>query len=168
MDRGNGQPDVIVADVHATAEMLAWSRANVDDVSNRFHRANLLLYYDEPNMGIHLDERTLQICKTIMWDAPYLTVLASATIDPWGKLPAWWKGRCEPAQRCVITQEPYELPSVLSRRGVLARVASAVPLAAVAPCVSPTVQAAAHLCWLPPLLFLKRNNLTGNPHRVQS
>ena len=111
MDRGNGQPDVIVADVHATAEMLAWSRANVDDVSNRFHRANLLLYYDEPNMGIHLDERTLQICKTIMWDAPYLTVLASATIDPWGKLPAWWKGRCEPAQRCVITQEPYELPS---------------------------------------------------------
>jgi hypothetical protein len=50
-DRGLGKPDVIVADVYTTAALLEASRTHPDSF---FASDKLVLYFDEPNMGIQV------------------------------------------------------------------------------------------------------------------
>lgn len=110
-DRGGGTPAVIVADVHATAALVA-AAADEMERNSPFHATRLVLYLDEPNMGIHLSQPALEIVQQIMAKAPHTAVLASATLAPWAQLPLWWRGQAEqPAQRVTITQPPYDLPA---------------------------------------------------------
>ena len=48
-DRGAGKPDIIIADLNTTASLLK-AAANAPEGSF-YHKNNLLLYFDEPNMG---------------------------------------------------------------------------------------------------------------------
>mmetsp|Transcript_27732 Transcript_27732/g.60749 ORF Transcript_27732/g.60749 Transcript_27732/m.60749 type:complete len:858 (+) Transcript_27732:614-3187(+) len=107
-DIGGGRPQVIIADIHATAALVRV--AAVAGPEAWYHRRHIILYFDEPNMGIHMDERVAGVVRDIMAHAPSTTILASATLPSWDRLPAWWKGNGAPAVRGVITQEPYELP----------------------------------------------------------
>ncbi|KAG1668607.1 hypothetical protein FOA52_001476 [Chlamydomonas sp. UWO 241] len=118
-DQGGGRPAFIVSDIYSTAAILrVAAKADPDDF---YHHTKILLYFDEPNMGIHLDAGLRSIVKDIMAHAPATAILASATLPTWDRLPAWWKGDCRPATRTVITQEPYTLPmsslQVLSTEG---------------------------------------------------
>ena len=63
-----------------------------------------MLYVDEPNMGIHVDDGLQDVMKrTLLW-APPTTILASATFgDDWEALPKWWRGQGDAAQRTVVT-----------------------------------------------------------------
>ncbi|GLI62681.1 hypothetical protein VaNZ11_005357, partial [Volvox africanus] len=124
-DLGGGKPDVIIADIYATAALVQTAS---EAPADKFYRSsNLVLYLDEPNMGIHLHHEECGlpvrdmvrnvICR-IMAFAPPTTILASATLPTWDELPAWWKGSgAAGATHVVITQEPYELP--LCRLSVL-------------------------------------------------
>ncbi|EFJ42340.1 hypothetical protein VOLCADRAFT_97614 [Volvox carteri f. nagariensis] len=109
-DLGGGKPDVIIADIYATAALVQVASEAPHDA---FYRSsNLVLYLDEPNMGIHLDKEVRQVVRQIMSFAPPTTILASATLPGWDDLPAWWKGSgATAATHAVITQEPYELPT---------------------------------------------------------
>lgn len=112
-DRGAGTPSVIVADVHATAALLAacGDPAQIER-NSPFHASRLVLYLDEPNMGIHLSQPALEVVQDIMAKAPHTAVLASATLAPWAQLPLWWRGDpAQAAQRVTITQPPYDLPA---------------------------------------------------------
>lgn len=44
------------------------------------------------------------IVRDIMAHAPITTVLASATLPNWDRLPMWWRGRGAPTTHAVITQ----------------------------------------------------------------
>lgn len=52
-DRGGGVPEVVIADIRATAGLLAAAHACQAD--RFYHWRRLVLYLDEPNMGLHLD-----------------------------------------------------------------------------------------------------------------
>lgn len=52
-DLGKGQPQVIIADIFATAAIVR--AAQLASPDQFFHSSRLLLYLDEPNMGIHMD-----------------------------------------------------------------------------------------------------------------
>jgi hypothetical protein len=112
-DRNNsapGVPTVIVADVYATAALCATAAA--EEVSSPFHASRMVLYLDEPNMGIHMSSDALDVVRRIMAAAPHTAVLASATLAPWPELPAWWRGDASiPAKRVTLSQPPYDLPS---------------------------------------------------------
>ena len=108
-EHSGGRPEVIVADVFATAALLKASREDLG-AKHSLSPANILLYFDEPNMGLHLSTNTAGAAAAIMRDAPLTAVLASATLPGWGQLPAWWRGDGSPACRSVITTEPYDLP----------------------------------------------------------
>ena len=97
-----------MADVFATAALLAASREL--GAKHALSPANMLLYFDEPNMGLHLSTATAAAAASLMRDAPLTAVLASATLAGWGALPSWWRGDGSPACRSVITTEPYDLP----------------------------------------------------------
>ncbi|KAG2448292.1 hypothetical protein HYH02_006876 [Chlamydomonas schloesseri] len=112
-DRGGGVPEVIIADIRATAALLA--EAHACRSTSFFHWRRLVLYLDEPNMGLHLDPQLRHVVQRVMSHAPLTTVLASATLPHWDQLPAWWRGppgvgAAVSTTRLVITQEPYELP----------------------------------------------------------
>ncbi|GLC46094.1 hypothetical protein PLESTB_001033400 [Pleodorina starrii] len=109
-DLGGGKPDVIIADIYATAALVQTaSEAPADEF---YRSSNLVLYLDEPNMGIHLDREVRCVVRQIMAFAPPTTILASATLPDWDELPAWWKGSgAAGATHVVISQEPYELPT---------------------------------------------------------
>ncbi|GIL69488.1 hypothetical protein Vretifemale_410 [Volvox reticuliferus] len=115
-DLGGGKPDVIIADIYATAALM---QTAAEASADKFYRSsNLVLYLDEPNMGIHLEMKVRKAVRQIMAFAPPTTILASATLPNWDELPAWWKGSgAAGATHVVITQEPYELP--LCRLSVL-------------------------------------------------
>ncbi|KAG2492968.1 hypothetical protein HYH03_008875 [Edaphochlamys debaryana] len=109
-DLGGGKPGVIIADVHATAALAAAGRQARRDA---FYAAkNLVLYLDEPNMGLGLDSEVRTAVRSVLSAAPPTTVLASATLAPWAQLPGWWRGGAAGggATRVTITQEPYDLP----------------------------------------------------------
>ena len=109
-DRGGGTPSLIVADVYAAAALCA--AAAEAKPNSPFHSSRLVLYLDEPNMGIHLSKPALEVVKSIMECAPHTAVLASATLSPWPALPPWWRGDGQKAtQRVTITQPPYDLPA---------------------------------------------------------
>lgn len=123
-DSKGGRPEVIIADVFATAALLAAVKTG-ELKGLGLTKHSVVLYFDEPNMGLHLSKATADAAASIMRDAPVAAVLASATLPSWGALPSWWRGDGSPASRTVITQEPYDLPhaalAVLSngRRGPL-------------------------------------------------
>ena len=52
-DLGGGKPNVIIADIYATAGLVRAAAAA--HPGEFYHSSKLLLYLDEPNMGIHLD-----------------------------------------------------------------------------------------------------------------
>lgn len=52
-DLGGGVPSVIIADLAATAALAAAARAA--PVGSFYHHSRLLLFLDEPNMGVQLD-----------------------------------------------------------------------------------------------------------------
>lgn len=118
-----GRPEVVIADVFATAALLAAVKAG-DLKPFGMTKHNVILYFDEPNMGLHLSATTAEAAASIMCNAPVAAVLASATLPSWGALPGWWRGDGSPASRTVITQEPCApprnplppLPSPPSRR----------------------------------------------------
>lgn len=53
---------------------------------------NTILFFDEPNMGIHISTEVLNIVKRITSHLPHIAILASATLKKWDTLPEWWKG----------------------------------------------------------------------------
>ena len=106
-DRGAGKPDIIIADLNTTASLLKAAHAAKE--SSFYHKNNLLLYFDEPNMGIHLDPNVLGVVSTIQNHMPVAAVLASATLGPWEGLEPWWRGTT-PARQITISLEPYDLP----------------------------------------------------------
>jgi len=106
-DRGLGKPDVIVADVYTTAALLEASRQHAGSF---FGPDKLVLYFDEPNMGIQLEPAVSVVVHRIMLNTPKTAILASATMPNWDSLPAWWKGEGTPAKRTTIPLEPYDLP----------------------------------------------------------
>lgn len=54
---------------------------------------NTILFFDEPNMGIHISPEVLSIVKRITEHLPHIAILASATLKNWDALPEWWKGQ---------------------------------------------------------------------------
>jgi len=106
-DHGAGKPDIIIADLHTTASML--KAAALENESSFFHSSKILLYFDEPNMGIHLDPNVLGVVSSIQANMPLTAVLASATLGAWEGLEPWWRGPT-PATQITISMEPYELP----------------------------------------------------------
>eukprot|EP00873_Tetraselmis_striata_P007608 jgi/Tetstr1/427872/TSEL_017949.t1 len=107
-DRGNGRVDVIIADIVATAGLM--KTAHKIEPTSPFHASNIVLYFDEPNMGVHLNPKVKDTVAAILKYAPFTTVLASATLPPWSALDPWWRVGGQPASRAMITLEPYELP----------------------------------------------------------
>ena len=106
-DRGAGKPDIIIADLNTTASLL--KAAHNAKESSFYHKNNILLYFDEPNMGIHLDPNVLGVVSTIQSHMPLAAVLASATLGPWEGLEQWWRGPVS-ARQITISLEPYDLP----------------------------------------------------------
>ena len=106
-DRGAGKPDIIIADLNTTASLM--KAAATAAPGSFYHKNNLLLYFDEPNMGIHLDPNVLGVVSVIQAHMPIAAVLASATLGPWEGLEQWWRGP-DPARQITISLEPYDLP----------------------------------------------------------
>lgn len=111
-DTKGGRPEVVIADVFATAALLAAVKTG-ELKPFGLTKHNVVLYFDEPNMGLHLSKATADAAANIMRDAPVAAVLASATLPSWGALPSWWRGDGSPASRTVITQEPCVPASAL-------------------------------------------------------
>jgi len=106
-DHGAGKPDIIIADLNTTAALLKAGAAEQE--SSFYHQSKILLYFDEPNMGIHLDPNVLGVVSSIQSNMPLTAVLASATLGAWEGLEPWWRGPKE-ANQITISLEPYELP----------------------------------------------------------
>ena len=106
-DHGAGKPDIIIADLNTTASLL--KAAALENESSFYHSSKILLYFDEPNMGIHLDPNVLGVVSTIQSNMPHTAVLASATLGAWEGLEPWWRGPVD-ANQITISLEPYELP----------------------------------------------------------
>ena len=64
MDDLRPTPLVIIADVKSTAALVL--AAESTDPDSWYHSKNLLLYFDEPNMGIHIDLDLAASVKKIM------------------------------------------------------------------------------------------------------
>jgi len=108
-DRGKGRPELILCDINATGSFL--NAGSAESELSWYHPSKLLLYFDEPNMGIHLDCDLLEIVKGVLNYAPMTMVLASATLTSWESLPPFWKGRGKAATRCSITQGAHSQPT---------------------------------------------------------
>ena len=106
-DHGAGKPDIIIADLNTTGALL--KAAAQEPESSFYHQSKILLYFDEPNMGIHLDPNVLGVVSTIQANMPHTAVLASATLGAWEGLEPWWRGPRD-ANQITISLEPYELP----------------------------------------------------------
>lgn len=76
--------------------------------------ANIVLFFDEPNMGIHISDTVESTVKRIINNLPGTAILASATLKNWDALPGWWRGdSTNPAIQpnyLTITCEPFNLP----------------------------------------------------------
>jgi len=106
-DHGAGKPDIIIADLNTTAALL--KACKEESSSSFYHESKILLYFDEPNMGIHLDPNVLGVVSSIQANMPHTAVLASATLGAWEGLEPWWRGPTD-ANQITISLEPYELP----------------------------------------------------------
>jgi hypothetical protein len=76
--------------------------------------SNIVLFFDEPNMGIHISNTVLNTVLRIINNLPDTAILASATLKNWESLPDWWKGRANPQDiipvYLTVTCEPFNLP----------------------------------------------------------
>ena len=106
-DHGAGKPDIIIADLNTTGALL--KACKEESSSSFYHESKILLYFDEPNMGIHLDPNVLGVVSSIQANMPLTAVLASATLGAWEGLEPWWRGPTD-ANQITISLEPYELP----------------------------------------------------------
>ena len=106
-DHGAGKPDIIIADLNTTAALL--KACKEESSSSFYNESKILLYFDEPNMGIHLDPNVLGVVSSIQANMPLTAVLASATLGAWEGLEPWWRGPTD-ANQITISLEPYELP----------------------------------------------------------
>jgi hypothetical protein len=73
---------------------------------------NIILFFDEPNMGIHISPDVESIVKRITSHYPHIAILASATMKNWEALPEWWHGS-SPSTRPkyhTISSMAYSLP----------------------------------------------------------
>lgn len=115
-------PNVILADIFAIRKMLQElvqpvqlvmpnenSKAEPDrpTMPGWLRRDNMVLFLDEPNMGIINPE--IQACiQNILELKPSISILASATLGDWGTIPEWWQG--SPGQLHIISSSPFEQP----------------------------------------------------------
>jgi len=113
-------PNVILADIFAIRKMLhelvhpvQLEMANDKDAPDRptfpvwLRRENMVLFLDEPNMGIINSE--IQTCiRDILAMKPNVTILASATLGDWQTIPEWWRGA--PGKLHIISSSPFEQP----------------------------------------------------------
>eukprot|EP00854_Cymbomonas_tetramitiformis_P004045 gene4045-5018_t len=107
-DRGHGKPGIIIADIHSTAAILEVTKSELP--TSTFSARNVVLYFDEPNMGIHQDPDILEVVQRIVGQLPMTAILASATLPSWSRLEGWWKSCPMAATRTVISQPPFDLP----------------------------------------------------------
>ena len=101
-----GRPEMIVADYRATAALM--ELAHTPEAPAEFRAHNLVLFYDEPNMGLHVDRQTHDVTRRIIQHLPQTAILASATLPSWTELPAYWINPT--AQLAVVTRLPHDLP----------------------------------------------------------
>lgn len=113
-------PNVILADIFAIRKMLQeivnpvkLEMPNEKGDHDRpvlpgwLRRENMVLFLDEPNMGIANPE--IQTCiQDILALKPNVTILASATLADWTNIPDWWRGA--PGRLHIISSSPFEQP----------------------------------------------------------
>lgn len=113
-------PNVILADIFAIRKMLqemvnpvTLEMPNENGDPDRpvlpgwLRRENMVLFLDEPNMGISNPE--IQTCiQNILVLKPNVTILASATLADWENIPEWWRGA--PGRLHIISSSPFEQP----------------------------------------------------------
>ena len=113
-------PNVILADIFAIRKMLhelvhpvQLEMPNDKGAPDRptlpgwLRRENMVLFLDEPNMGIINTE--IQTCiQDILALKPNVTILASATLGDWQTIPEWWRGA--PGKLHIISSSPFEQP----------------------------------------------------------
>ncbi len=96
----------MLADFEATAAILEAARSG--RLPPDFSLENLVLFYDEPNMGIHLSSMVHSVTKRILTNLPYTAVLASATLPSWSQLSSMWVDPT--AHLAEVTLLPHNLP----------------------------------------------------------
>lgn len=113
-------PNVILADIFAIRQMLQEIIQPIQLVMPNdkgepdrptlpgwLRRDNMVLFLDEPNMGIMNPE--IQKCiQDILALKPNVTILASATLGDWMTIPEWWRGA--PGKLHIISSSPFEQP----------------------------------------------------------
>ena len=120
------QPDDILNEVKLTSFGTAGEKLKpshkliLDEINNTDTRQkytawlrpeNTILFFDEPNMGIHISPEVLSIVQRITSHFPHIAILASATLKNWDVLPEWWKGRgTECSSYHTISSMAYSLP----------------------------------------------------------
>ncbi len=113
-------PNVILADIFAIRQMLQELVQPVQLVMPNekgepdrptlpgwLRRDNMVLFLDEPNMGI-MNPEILQCIQDILALKPNVTILASATLGDWQTIPEWWRGA--PGKLHIISSSPFEQP----------------------------------------------------------
>ena len=108
-----GKCRVIIADVASTHKLFqALNDPDKYDLLPEFlnpHR--MVLFFDEPTMGVNNSERVRnRMAEIINW-APRVCILASATLGDWQDLPDWWRGDGKSVYSS-ITSSPYTQPHV--------------------------------------------------------
>lgn len=113
-------PNVILADIFAIRKMLqemanpvqlVMPNANGEPdrptLPNWLRRDNMVLFLDEPNMGIINPD--IQVCiQDILVLKPSVCILASATLGDWATIPEWWQGSA--GELHIISSSPFEQP----------------------------------------------------------
>jgi hypothetical protein len=113
-------PNVILADIFAIRKMLqelaqpvelvmpnenSKSEPDRPTLPGWLRRDNMVLFLDEPNMGIINPD--IQACiQDILALKPCVSILASATLGDWATIPEWWRG--SPGQLHIISSSPFE------------------------------------------------------------
>jgi hypothetical protein len=113
-------PNVILADIFAIRKMLqelanpiALSMPNSNSEPDRptlpnwLRRDNMVLFLDEPNMGI-INPDIQQCIRDILVLKPSVCILASATLGDWANIPSWWQGSA--GELHIISSSPFEQP----------------------------------------------------------
>ena len=115
-------PNVILADIFAIRKMLeelaqpvqlvmpnenSKSEPDLPTIPGWLRRDNMVLFLDEPNMGI-INTDIQECIKDILALKPSVSILASATLGDWATIPEWWQGA--PGQLHIISSSPFEQP----------------------------------------------------------
>lgn len=113
-------PNVILADIFAIRKMLQEMANPIKLVMpnhngepdrptlpNWLQHNNMVLFLDEPNMGI-INPDIQQCIRDILILKPSVCILASATLGDWSTIPEWWQGSA--GELHIISSSPYEQP----------------------------------------------------------